>query len=376
MQNLKELPKPTGEYLVGITHSEFSYKGIEEEQRKIPVTIFFPAEDKEEKERHPYAFKDIFDWNDNYKSLHNTLTHCYSGVPVSCRQPDYPVIIYNHGYGSYEMTNTVLCSDLASCGYIVVSAGHPGESNAVRYQDGTVVKIDPQVVKSMQSKEFMDQIMPLFEQFKTIDENDDATLIEHGRRFFALQDRFGQRVKIWASDTEKTADHLERMHLGEIPSIFQGKIRLTKGFGCTGHSFGGSIAIQVLQDDNRFRCGINVDGGNFGDVYGVDIHKPMLSIGNPYIWKMLKAVFLANSADAFHLTVGNTDHLSFTDFMFIGRGKEDNDRLGQRDADNMREVLTQYHLAFFKKYLLGNEVGFGDLGFEDTRFYEKRAVHA
>ena len=76
-------------------------------------------------------------------------------------------------FGSFEMTGTVLCSDLASCGYVVASVGHPGTAAAVKYDDGRVIRIDPKLVETMRSSELMDAIMPLFEEFKVTDENEE-----------------------------------------------------------------------------------------------------------------------------------------------------------------------------------------------------------
>jgi predicted dienelactone hydrolase len=372
MKNYIKLPKPIGDYVVGITHTEFTYIDADQEKREIPVTIFYPADGKEGKKSHPYGFPELFSGPDSNEKMYKAKTHCYADVQVSNRQTDFPVLIYNQGLGMYEMQNTVLCSDLASCGYIVASVGHPGESSALKYQDGRIVRIYPKYLESMSNPELFKSINPLFEEFKITPEDQDDTLVEMGRQFFALQP-FNVRVKVWVMDTVKTADHLEKLNSGEIPSLFHGILRLAIGIGLTGHSFGGSTAIQALHDDPRFVCGINMDGGNFGDYYGEDIKKPLVMIGNPLIWKMLKAVFLSNSADSYHVTVGNSDHMGFTDFLFLIKQRDENSRLGSRDPNELRELITSYQKRFFDRYLLHQNTNLRELNFEDTRFYEKLA---
>lgn len=67
-------------------------------------------------------------------------THSYRDIPLSAECESYPVIFFNHGYSSQMSQNTVLCSDLASSGYIVVSIGHPYEASILKYPDGHIVK--------------------------------------------------------------------------------------------------------------------------------------------------------------------------------------------------------------------------------------------
>lgn len=368
------LPTPIGKYVVGITHMEFEYTGYENELRRIPLTIFYPADSTEGKESAPYAFSEVAANVNVQKAFQETKTHCYPNVAVSVKQASYPVIFFNMGYGGHEMQSTVLCSDLASSGYLVASIGHPGEASVVRYQDNSVVPIKPEYLAWMSSDELFRTIMPLFEEFKTVDENDDARLVDMGRQFYALQGMINGRVKVWVLDSIRTADFIEKVNSGEIPSIFECKLSVENGIGLTGHSFGGNTAIQALYEESRFVCGINCDGGHFGETYGVDICKPLLSIGNPYIWKMLKAVFLDNSADAFHVTIDETDHLGFSDTLFLAVEPGEKERIGTRDPQNLRQVLTAYHLAFYEKYLLKSNLEFGDLGYAGTRFYEKRAA--
>ena len=63
--------------------------------------------------------------------------------------------------------------------------------------------------------------------------------------------------------------------------------------------------------------------------------------------------------------------MGFTDSMFLAR--ENPDRLGTRDAYNMRDLLIYYHLAFYKKYLLKESDEFVNLNFDNTDFHEKLA---
>lgn len=367
-----ELPRPVGHHVVGLTCAEFTYRGdAEEEPRRIHATIYYPADSDAGKPRVPYSFPEVSAEESWRRIAGETVTHCHRDLDPSDAQTDFPVIIYSTVMGGHEMTNTVLCSDLASSGYVVVSICHPGATVA-RYEDGEVASLDPGLVAAMGAPGLFDSIAPMLEEFKRTDENDDERLIELGRAFFAAQTCFQPLVAKWREDTRRTVDHLEALQRGDQPSILKGKLRLGIGLGVTGHSFGGATAIETLVYDGRFRCGINMDGGHFGYTYGMDVAKPYLGLGNPFIWKMLKAVFNRNSSDSFHVTVGSSDHMSFSDFLFFPRKDPAKDRLGTRDPDDMRELITRYHLSFFGRYLTRESPMFGDLGFADTRYYEQR----
>jgi predicted dienelactone hydrolase len=255
---------------------------------------------------------------------------------------------------------------------VVVAIGHPGEASALKYKDGRIIKISQNHLESMTNPKLFEDLEPLFDEIKATAEEENELLVKLTRKFHSIQP-FNVRVKPWVIDTTKTVDFLKKLNQGEVPSLFRGKLNLEIGLGITGHSFGGSTAIQTLHDDPRFVCGVNVDGGHFGDYYGEDIQKPLLMIGNPHIWKLIKAVFLSNSKDVYHLTVKNADHLGFTDFIYILKNPDENSRIGSRNPDDFRLLLSTYQLNFFNQYLLQKGSALEDLHFEETRFYKKLA---
>ena len=69
-------------------------------------------------------------------------------------QEKFPLIIYNHGYGSYVEANNNLCCQLAERGYFVVSVGHAYEAAKLTLSNGTEILLD----KSIRKK----QIQPFF----------------------------------------------------------------------------------------------------------------------------------------------------------------------------------------------------------------------
>lgn len=371
MESLKVLPLPIGDYVVGIKHTEFSYVGYEDEKRDISVIIYYPADSNEGKPSYPYAFPEVFGNSADGKRTAETTTHCYADIKISEREKSYPVLIYNHCYSGYEMMNTVLCSDLASKGFIVFSISHPGESSMTKYPDGRFVRIAQKYIDEMTSEQLFKNLEEPMKEIVEADNEDDALLIELGRKFMSFQNCFVVRIKVWVLDTRKAADFIEDLNSGVIDSIFKGKLLIENGLSLTGHSYGGSTALRVCQEDDRFICGINVDGGDFREVIGEDVGKPILTIGNPYLFKLNRGSFFNNTCDAYHVTVKDAEHMGFTDSIFLAR--ENPDRIGTRDPYNMRDLLIYYHLAFYNKYLLKRTNEFGNLNFDMTDYNEKLA---
>lgn len=357
------LPRPTGPYTVGLTERELTHT-FDSECRRIPLTVFYPA--SSESCPAPYSFPEACSGQD----CSSVDTHCFTGAPIAEEKAPFPCVIYNCCYGGHTMTNTALCADLASHGYIIVSAGHPGECTAVRYLDGKVVPMAAEYIAPMMDDQLMRSLAPLLDEMQAHDDADDVGLVELGRRFFKLQDVFSARVEVWVADTVAAADFMEKAN--ESDPILAGKLDLSQGIGLTGHSFGGSTAMAACRQDPRFVCGINIDGGDFGYHYGEDIAKPFMIIGNSSMRKMLRAVYLSNSAPMFQLHTTNIGHQGFTDMGFFASDRALNDTghgIGSRDSTEVCRMLADYHLAFLGKYLRKGVSDVVDLGYEGTCLY-------
>lgn len=375
------LPVPLGDDPVGLTQIEFAHTAADGEQRDVSALIFYPANSTEGLRPAPYAFPEVIpalrlqggdDLGDEYLA---TRTHAYTGAAISDRQAAYPLVVFNHGYLFHEMSNTVLCSDLASCGYVVASVSHPGETAAICYPDGRIGLPYDSVIERYTSGNAMGpELVAAFQSIQAVPEADTTELIARSRAYYQLSTRLNRQAGVWAEDTLRAVDVLAEINQGRRASLFAGRLRLDLGYAATGHSFGGTTAAQVCRDDPRCACGINIDGGLFGEYYDDDIAKPLLTLGNPLLWKMNQAVFRNNSADVFHLTVLDGSHAGFTDFLFTAPAGRERGILGGRDPLNYRELVTGAHLRFFETYLLKETDRFDDPGYGNTRFYAKRAA--
>lgn len=385
-KNSKELPKPVGKYIVGITQLDFvdrSRKKVfpfEEDNafREIPVKIFYPCQSNENKNSAPYSSAEVLEVIDKMafglfsKNAAKVKTNCYENVEIAASEDKYPVIIFNHGYASYTMQSTILCSDLASSGYIVVSIGHPYEASSVKYLDGRIIKMPKNTQKNMRSSSYFKSLVEVFKA-STKEYYSDIKAMEIAEdRYLKDYKSLTDNIKIWVEDTVFVAERLSDLNEGKIESIFKNKLKLDLGIGITGHSYGGATAAQTCLNDNRFVAGINIDGGTCGDYLYKDIKTPFMLLGTHLIKNVSRTTYIYNTEDTYMVILDNTGHLGYCDALFIARQANIVNRIGKREKYEFREIVTNYHLKFFEKYLLRNrETELEDLKYNGVQFSQK-----
>ncbi|MDJ0632410.1 MAG: hypothetical protein QNJ34_04380 [Xenococcaceae cyanobacterium MO_188.B29] len=365
--NLKELPKPVGKYPVGITQLDFTDKSrkkvfpFEEDNafREIPVKIFYPAESNEGKSSTSYSSPEVLEVLNKMtfglvsKNVTKVKTNCYENALIATSKDKYPVILFNHGYGAYAMQNTILCSDLASSGYIVVSVGHPYEASGVKYLDGRVIKMDKTTQKNLRSNTSLKSTRKVLKASSKEYYSDSQVMEIAEKRYLKDYKSLTDNVKIWVADSVFVADQLEALNEGQTESIFKNKLKLDLGIGITGHSYGGATAAQTCLNDSRFVAGINIDGGTCGDFLYKDIKTPFMLLGTHLIKNVSRTTYIYNTEDTYMAILDNTEHLGYSDALFISRQANLGNKIGKREKYEFREIVTNYHLKFFEKYLLG-----------------------
>ena len=386
--NLKKLPKPLGKYIVGITQLDFTDRSRtkvfpfekDNAHRKIPVTIFYPAESNDGKDSAPYSSPESLEVLSKMtfglvsKNVAKVKTNCYENVPIALNENKYPVIIFNHGYGSYTMQSTVLCSDWASSGYVVVSIGHPYESSGIKYLDGSVIKMPKIIQKNVKNSSLLETYKHLRKILKasTKEYYSDSQAMQLSEQFLENYPELNKNIKIWVDDSIFVAEQLEALNKGETESIFRNKLKLDLGIGITGHSYGGATAAQSCLNDRRFVAGINIDGASCGEFSYKDIKKPFMLLGTNLIKNISRTTYIYNTEDTYMAILDNTQHLGYSDGLFIFRQGNIINQIGGREKYEFREIVTNCHLKFFEKYLLRNqEVELKDLKYDGFEFRQR-----
>ncbi|WP_045207540.1 choline esterase [Bacillus velezensis] len=355
MKRYDAFPEPIGGYTVGRSQMDFEYTAPDHTKRELTAFVYYPSDSSEGKTTSTYMFPEVCEMLDEQPLLTalkdaytiDINTQCYDGLALSGMEKRYPVLFYVCGGGGSPEWGTVICTDLASMGYVVVSIGHQN-STMYKRKDGRLFNI---------SKDFSDIIMAFSEDPEMMAlagkmemRPDDETAIEMCQNVLTLPilDKLTEYSELQAEDVRYVADYLVKLDSGELNSIFKGRLLLDIGMGIVGHSYGGATTAIVCRDDDRFACGIGLDSGAFG-LQGSDLKKPFLLLFSEPNYNMNAIIGANNSMDTYYFSVDRAAHLDYCDIVFTSVNEE---LRGERDAMEMRNLVTDYTKNFFDHYIL------------------------
>ena len=325
------LPKPTGPYLVGTVSKLFSSatrnSTASGTNREFMVSIFYPASPASWRPPEPY-FEPIWDtgtprgvtvlFGKQFLTTPratevptNLVSHALPGLPLLEGKDRFPILVYGHGGQYFRRDNIHKMTELASYGYVVVSADYY-DAWFSYLPNGTLAVYDPQ------------------------------SDYDHTKLSTGLHD-------LSVLDTRFLLDELER--LDQSDSRFGGRLDLKK-IGVLGWSFGGAVMADVSRTDTRVKAAVLYDAA-FWSATGVTLNglsKPFLCIHSmrpPTPDWPLPAIDLVNRAskDAYFFQITDSDHGNFSDVRLIDKPTPFN---YQTTA-----LILRYTRAFFDHYLLG-----------------------
>lgn len=275
--------EPIGTNKVGVYEMDTEEFG-EEFKRKLSLLFFYPTKDEGEE----YPYKDEIYQREQLKGTphdNKVKTNCRSKTVISDEVKKYPVVIYSHGLMGHQMESTVLCTDLASSGYIVVSIGHPYGSSAVTYTDKTM----------FEPKDF------------TVDRHNLAPL-----------------GKLWLEDMRFALSYIHTINESDNVCMFYNRMDLTDGVTLLGMSFGGCVGVCAALEESEVKCAINLDGSLFIEPNPKFKDKPILVLCSPFnIRAYAKLQHLQCENVEVH-KIRKLSHWEFCDGVyFTERGKKD-----------------------------------------------------
>ncbi len=345
----------SGEYAVGtecftiVDDTRTEVLGPGEGPRKIVVRMYYPTEKANveglEKadvftERKLQALAKAFYFNAKKIDPDLLKANYYEGVN-HVENKKFPLIIYNHGYNSFVEANTFLCCEMASNGYIVASIGHAYEAVINEYEDGTYDMYDKKINKMM----YDSVIKTLIAQGKVLKAK--GTPEELFEKFDMFQKKHCKyimdRVPEWAKDT--------MCAVNELKTRYEEWIDFSKEIGATGHSMGGATAYYLCHHEEEIACGVNIDGGLFGDWEGLTMKKPFLQICCKENYNVETRPLFGTKAPVQCEIFEDMKHIGFADVKFFISMKV---LVGKMDALEMYEKLSALHLDFFGNYLREN----------------------
>lgn len=365
MKQRIRLPEPTGEYPVGLRHEMF-WTRDEQEEKPLSLTIYYPAEPDTGQGFAPYACRQVLEAMELSEEVE---TCCQLNAEIS-RSGPFPLILFNHGYLTYEMCNTVLCTDLASHGFITAAIGHTGEA-VVELPGGKVLPKEQKYIDMVYDPELDEKVEGIIEEIERM-----TPEAVHEERLTELIGEYHQlhsgnlnlRADIWQQHIVKAAEFLLDDKNG-----YAAYLDTRNGVGLTGHSFGGAAAANCCADMKLFSCGVNMDGAQIGSSFGRNIGKPFMCMSGSDGGLILHDLMSKNQEDTYHAVFHGTEHMGFTDRGILAAlVQKELPGTGKQNPEEVRQALTALQLQFFKKYLADENAEVSFLGTKEISLRVKR----
>lgn len=347
-------PAPTGEYAVGtrtftVYNTRKDVLDKKGAMRHVPARIYYPvaknateglARARSMSRSEAAGIKKAFMIPLNYDKMEasgENEAQCYIDAPFIADKK-FPLIVFNHGYFSYIEGNSFLLIELASHGYVVLSVGHPYEGASADYDDDTYTLVD----KSLANKMYHPFIGGVLAAYKLTRYK--GTLAEQAELFERFQSKYctfiGSRVDEWITDTEFAVEYAKK----EFAQILD----FTNGIGISGHSQGGAVAYKACLTDPEYTCGINIDGGLFGDTQGLIMNKPFMQLSCEDNENVVTKGYINHTKPAYKVLFRGMKHMGFADIKF---GMKPGMMAGKLDAESAHKYSCRSFLEFFDCYL-------------------------
>jgi len=355
------LPKPTGEYYVGVNYLSFIdqnrkelFDNNQEKNREITVKAWYPSDIKSDFE--PYLLNSESDFVVKYiqfPEIFRTLkTNSSRDVPLSSKERKYPILIFSHGWGEHYSQNSVLMEELASHGYIVFSISHHYECKFSSYPDGRFIYIDmnnerfQKIMGEMSSPKAME----LMQKLQSAN-NDEERLQVFTEMDNVLPTALGESPKYWAEDISFFINQLK--DLNSENKTFKGKLNINR-IGVFGMSMGGLASSEVCLSDNRIKACVNIDGGVNGSILNSEIQVPTIFLNSKRYLGYGDLFTKKSKKDCYALSVNNSDHYNFSDYT-IYPVPSIQPLLGSIEGSKVIKIMNVMVLNFFDKYLRGKQ---------------------
>ena len=279
----------------------------------------------------PFCKKPDYTW---YKER----VKVYEDLPIAAGP--FPLILYSHGYGGCAEQNSDLCQYLAEAGYIVASISHTYEASVTTFQDGTKALFDNEANKGSEPL-----IPTLISMFRKMTPEKALEMFNDQQRKYSQ--RMVGRLDVWLEDDRVAIKRIHELAEDETSFLYQ-KIDFSHGIGATGHSFGGAAAYAHCLRDEEITCGINMDGGLYGEFGEAVNHKPFLQMVNPWNVNFVTRCYLYHDRPVHFMLFRDMRHLGFTDVKMLTKN---NFMLGKANPEKALNTINRAHAAFFNRYL-------------------------
>ncbi|PKF51854.1 hypothetical protein [Enterovibrio nigricans] len=249
-----EKPVPTGEHSIGI--SEFD---VRNGKVWVSVTAWYPAK-ASEGESFPYMATYLAEALSQQQGLPAALLEdnrpSHAIMDADAMEGKYPVLLFNHGFGSFATQNLTQMEELASQGYIVLSLSHPTHSLVTKSQDDDLVyQSNPLNQEDIaQSIEIGDRTSEAMRASQSVEQwIAAAASLETG-----LFKSMPAIIQQWVSNNELVLNALSSLAVTHPDLPFSAQLDLAR-IGVFGHSFGGSVAAHLAFNNPQIKAALSMD---------------------------------------------------------------------------------------------------------------------
>jgi len=340
---------PTGPFAVG-THE---YLWIDRnraepftkdpaDRRRLLARVWYPAEANGQETARYVLNANEFPEKSIYRQGSTVKTNSVTDAPLAKGKGDFPVLMYQPGGGTARFIGTFQAEQLASRGYVVISADHPGFSETRLFPDGHQFQADI-LLAPKETGNFRDDVLKNWDWL-----NNDV-------------------FPTWTADASYLLDKIAE--LNRTPGqLFYKRLDVSR-IGMMGWSFGGATAMQMSRNDPRIKAVVCQDGQLFGDVRDKGTSRPFMLMHHGLedkppkpeqadIMEEMTAMTRAwdrslidnSTNDWYEITIAKTQHGHFSDFLLFFRRNP-----AELDPYRAHEIITAYTLAFFDSYLRGQD---------------------
>ncbi len=359
-------PATTGPYSVGTTSfywvdedrlevytpdPDLVYADPPSEPRRVMVQVWYPATADQVGEPAPYLPDGVIDAQALATSFgfpafflnhfQHATTNSLLNAPIATCFEQWLVLIFSHGWNGMRYQNIAQMEALASHGYIVFAPEHAYGAVVTVYPDGSRIYNKDGALPSGVSEE----------------EYDAAAYI------------LGQS---WVGDLVFTLDQVERLQSGDVPSIFQGHLDITR-IGMIGHSTGGGAVLQTCWQDERCKAVVGEDPW----LVPYDRAMPASGLSQPSLnmfsenWLKEPNQTLVNQLwdnqppSAQRMTILGTQHYDFSDISLYSPLGSMLGLKGPISAEREINLFNDFLVGFFDQHLVNPDSTLLDVAIQE-----------
>ncbi|MDP3492402.1 MAG: hypothetical protein Q8R82_04765 [Hyphomonadaceae bacterium] len=391
------LPKPSGEYAVGVRTFELAdasrpglFNAKPGEPRRLVVRVWYPAGDTSGLQQRPYftqresettarTLGEAVGFPQFFSYTKHVRTNSWENAPLLAGARDMPAVLYSHGYTSFLGQNTALMEELASHGYVVFSVQHTSDSSATLFENGDVIPFDPELNELARNMPDEGPDRPQAQALGGLTLDDRISgHIAYREQAAARKDRtVVASARAWVLDRLFLHDQLQKLAVPEPIAQIAAASNLAR-VGEMGMSFGGATSGTICVIDPRCAAGINLDGGDFQfTAFNADMPTPFLmfhsDVSNIYRavereapaeprafneFSYERIATAGTHPDIHRVQLTGAQHLGLSDFSLFIRTPLRDPLLGSTPSEVMIGAQNAFVRGFFDKYLRGQAVDF------------------